>query len=364
MKAAVYGLLGLFLVLNLNACLLERIPDAGHAVPDRTVDTGLAERLRGHVEVLAVEIGQRSYLAPEGLDRAADYIEGRFRSYEAAPTSTVLLQSYRMPELPDERLHRCTPVECPTGQPVPPVSEIEFRNLALEIRGTKRPDEVLVIGAHYDSDGCESGGCNPGADDNASGTAALLELAREFHANPRERTVRLVAFTNEEEPFFHTQAMGSLVFASRDDRPDEMVVGMLSLETIGYYSDEPGSQDVPWIMSAFFDMPTVGNFITFVGDWDSEDFVRASLSAFRRTVSFPSEGLVTYGWVEGVDWSDHWSYWQQGVPAVMITDTAPNRNRCYHKPCDTADTLDYDRMAHVVTGLMGVVEVLGQAGTK
>ncbi len=343
-------------LLLLTACLLERVPDsARESRPAYAPVPELVERLEKHVHVLATEIGQRSYLAPEGLARAALYAEEELRRFENPPTARVTVSTYRVPALPEERLHRCTPVECPVGDGAPPVETLEFRNISLEVRGTTRPEEVIVVGAHYDSDGCESGGCNPGADDNASGTAALFELARLLQDRPLARTVRYVAFTNEEEPFFHTDAMGSLVFARNDQRPGEKIVAMFSLETLGYYSDEPGSQDVPWILDALFSLPTVGNFITFVGDWGSGDLVKLSVAAFQQTVPLSAEGLITYSWVEGVDWSDHWSYRQIDVPAVMVTDTAPNRNQCYHKPCDTADRLDYAKMAQVVEGMAAVV---------
>jgi hypothetical protein len=351
-------------LLFLSACLFERVPSKHQFTRDslKESDAQLAESLRRHVEVLAVDIGQRSYQAPEGLAKSADYIARQLRQYEQAPTATVRLATYRLTELPDDRLHRCTEYTClapgqSTGETVA-IQDIPFVNIDLEVRGATKPEEIIVVGAHYDSDTCESGGCNPGADDNASGVAAMLELAARLHDARLDRTVRFVAFTNEEEPFFHTDAMGSLVYARAMKEKGENAVAMLSLETLGYYTDEPDSQEVPMFMDTLFDMPTVGNFLTFVGIWDSEHLIRDSVAAFQDSVAFPVEGAITYGWVEGIDWSDHWSFNEIGVPAAMVTDTAPNRNHCYHKPCDTADTLDYERMAVVVRGLEGVIRHL------
>ncbi len=170
------------------------------------------------------------------------------------------------------------------------------------------------------------------------------------------RTVRYVAFVNEEPPYFQTEDMGSLHYARRCEERDENIVAMLSLETIGYYSDEPGSQKYPGLVSAFY--PEEGNFIAFVGNTGSGSLVRRCARHFREKASFPSEGAILPGAVTGVDWSDHWSFWQHGFDGVMITDTAIFRYPHYHEPEDTPDKIDYDRTARVIAGLYEVLVYL------
>jgi hypothetical protein len=220
--------------------------------------------------------------------------------------------------------------------------------------GTRRGSgsQVVVVGAHYDSvDGC------PGADDNASGVAALLALARSLANDRFERSVRFVAFANEEPPFFQNDEMGSLVYAKSCREHGDDIVAMLSLETIGYYADASNSQRYPRPFRWFY--PSTGNFIAFVGHRDSRHLVRDVVATFRTSVSFPSEGAAPPSLVQGVGWSDHWSFWQHGYPnAIMVTDTAPFRYAHYHRPTDTADKLDYERMSRVVTGLEAVVRAL------
>jgi Zn-dependent M28 family amino/carboxypeptidase len=217
-------------------------------------------------------------------------------------------------------------------------------NLVSEIRGSVRPDEIIVIGAHYDS---PPG--SPGANDNASGVAAVLELARILQETRPARTVRFVAFVNEEPPWFQTERMGSLVHARQARKRGENIVAMLALETIGYYSDQPGNQKYPPPFNLFF--PDTGNFIGFVGDLGSRSLLRRSIRTFRATTRFPSEGLAAPGWIQGIGWSDHWSFWQAGYQGIMVTDTAPFRYPHYHEPEDTPDKLDYNRMARVVGGI-------------
>jgi hypothetical protein len=349
---------------TLAGCLMERVP-ARHRAPPPPEERRdlLATTLAMHVHALATEIGPRSYLAPKGLARAEAYVARQLSAFEHPPTTRARRLTYRASELPAERRGHCVKPTCTPelrsqGEVDATLPSIEFANLELELRGRTRPNEVVVIGAHYDSDACESGGCNPAADDNATGVAAMIELARRFHATPLARTVRFVAFTNEEEPFFQTEQMGSAVYARQSLAPGEQVVAMLSLETMGYFSDAEGSQQAPWPTGTLYRLPTVGNFIAFVSDHRSEALMHTALDAFDATTRFPAEGILSYAWVPGVDWSDHWAYWRDGVPALMVTDTAPNRNLCYHKPCDTADRLDFGRMARVVGGLAGVVETI------
>jgi Zn-dependent M28 family amino/carboxypeptidase len=195
-----------------------------------------------------------------------------------------------------------------------------------------------------------------GADDNATGVAAILELARMLHDSKLRKTIRFVLFVNEEPPFFQTDTMGSLVYARQLKRENAAVSAMLSLEMLGYYSEASGSQKYPAALGWLY--PSQGNFIGFVGKADSPELVRRAIRSFRETTSFPSEGVAAPVEWPGVGWSDHWSFWQAGYPAIMITDTAIFRNPYYHTPRDTADKLDFAKMARVVEGIRRVVEDL------
>jgi len=272
--------------------------------------------------MLATTIGERNVWHPEQLRAAAEYIERTFREYGHEPAMLPYA------------VH---------GQDV--------RNIEVTIPGTTKASEIVVIGAHYDS---VRG--TVGANDNASGTAAVLELARLLRGKRLARTARLVAFVNEEPPFFQTESMGSLVYARLCKRRGDNVVAMFTPETIGYYSDVKGSQKYPFPFNLFY--PSTGNFIAFVGNTTSRPLLTRSLSSFRRHAKFPSQGAALPGSIEGIGWSDHWSFWQEGWPAFMVTDTAPFRYPHYHKTTDTPDKIDYARTARVVIGLERVAEDL------
>lgn len=296
----------------------------------------LSSNLRRHVEYLCSEICPRNFLNPKGLAASADYIDRQFREFGYSPVRTQfkaeegLLKDY--PSAPD--------------------NEITYENIAVEIRGSRLPDEIFVIGAHYDSpaavDGCRA------ANDNASGVAAVLELAHRFSGKTFDRTVRFVSFPNEEPPFFWTSSMGSYVYAKGCRDRKEKIIGMYSLETIGYYSDKPGSQDYPPPLKYVY--PDKGDFVGFVGNISSIGLIRKSASIFRKKVKFPSEGAALLSSIPGVGWSDHWSFWEMGYPALMVTDTAPFRYPYYHSSSDNPDKLDYDSMARVVAGLDLVIQ--------
>ena len=227
-----------------------------------------------------------------------------------------------------------------------------FDNLEVEITGADKADEIVVIGAHYDS---VIG--SPGANDNGTGAAAVLALARAFAGKNTSRTLRFVEFVNEEPPFFWSENMGSLVYAKGCRDRGENIVAMLSLETMGYYSDEPGSQQYPLgLLNMVY--PITGNFIAFIGNITSGKLVRQVVGGFRSHTRFPSEGTVLPNAVPGAGWSDHWAFWQQGYPALMVTDTAPFRYPYYHTREDTPDKVDYDRLSRVVAGLERVIAEL------
>jgi Zn-dependent M28 family amino/carboxypeptidase len=221
-----------------------------------------------------------------------------------------------------------------------------FHNLVLEFRGS---NEIVVVGAHYDS----VVGC-PGANDNGTGSAALLALAGLFAKSTPSRTLRFVAFPNEEPPHFQTMGMGSRQYAKGCKERGENIVAMVSLETLGWYSDQEGTQKYPAPLSLFY--PSKGNFIAFVGNLSSGSLVRRAIGTFRDKAQFPSEGAALPGWLPGVGWSDHWSFWEEGYDAIMVTDTAAFRYPHYHLESDTPDKVDYDRFARVVWGLRPVIE--------
>jgi hypothetical protein len=286
----------------------------------------LAERLRADVAALVGERGDRSQRSAGTLERAREVIEGSLRESGFAVT--------RLPYASDG---------------------VTVSNLEAVLAGGAKAREVVVIGAHYDT---AAGG--PGADDNASGVASMLALARALSASKRApaRTIRFVAFVNEEPPYFWNEAMGSLVYAKACKARGDAIVAMLSLETLGFYRDEPGSQKYPPIVSLFY--PDRADFVAFVGNLGSRGVVHDAIRTFREREPFPSEGAALPSFVTGVGWSDQWSFWQCGYPGVMVTDTAPFRNPNYHQPGDKPETLDYSRLARVTEGLVAVVEKLAE----
>ncbi len=228
-------------------------------------------------------------------------------------------------------------------------SERDGVNLEAERKGNA---EIVVVGAHYDS---VAG--SPGANDNGSGTAAVLALARRFANRSCKRTVRFVWFANEEPPYFQTEDMGSVHYAKRCRARNENVVAMLSLETLGYFTDEADSQTYPHAaLKALY--PDTGNFVAFVGNVGSASLVRQAIGVFRAHATIPSSGTAMFDVLPGVGWSDHWSFWQEGYAAIMITDTAPFRYPYYHTDEDTPDKLSYDKLAHAVIGLTAVLDAL------
>ncbi|MCI0455231.1 MAG: M28 family peptidase [Candidatus Dadabacteria bacterium] len=279
----------------------------------------IQNRLKRHVEMLAGEIGERNLWWYENLEAAAGYIENTFRELNYK----VAVQDFKV-----------------EGKIV--------KNIEVEILGKFIPDEIIIVGAHYDS---ALG--SPGANDNATGVAAIFEFARLLRGQSLMRTVRLVAFANEEPPFFQTDNMGSLVYAQRARKRAENVVAMFSIETIGYYSDAKGSQRYPFPFGFFY--PDTGDFIGFVGNTHSRNLVHQSIASFRKHAKFPSQGTAAPGWLKGVGWSDQWSFWKECYPGVMITDTAPFRYPYYHTKWDTPDKIDYPRTARVVAVLSQVI---------
>jgi hypothetical protein len=323
-------LFALFLAAGLGSWVfMFRMPGksfSGVLGPLSPAEAAIAADLRKDVGMLAGRIGIRNFSSFAELEQAAAYIESRFHD---AGYARVVRETY-------------------------PIGTKTFANLSVEIRGASVPSEIVIVGGHYDS---VLG--SPGANDNASGTAAVIALARRFAGTSPARTLRFVAFVNEEPPHCFSDAMGSRVCARNCRARGENVVAMISLETIAYFSDAEGSQAYPPPLSLLY--PSKGNFIAFVGDIGSRNLVKRAIAAFRERASFPSEGGALPGFLPGVGWSDHWSFWQEGYPAIMVTDTAPFRYPHYHTMQDTPDKLDYERCARVVGGLVAVVADLGGA---
>lgn len=286
------------------------------------VDEMRRARLQDHVGKLASEIGERNLYQYEHLQAAADYIESCLGHFGY----TVSRQVYE-------------------------ARERQFYNLEVEIPGTEKPDEVVILGAHYDTDRK-----SPGANDNGSAIAALLELARAYAGKGFSRTLRIVAFTNEESPFTRTSSMGSRVYARRCRERQENIVAMVCLETIGFSSEEKGSQRMS-LMGLL--LPTRGNFIALVGNSDSKNLLSELDQLFREKSEVPSKALTLPTNFPGAWSSDHWSFWKEDYPAVMVTDTAPLRYRQYHTPEDTPEKVNYEFLTRVVDGLERVVGELG-----
>jgi Zn-dependent M28 family amino/carboxypeptidase len=299
----------------------------------------LAAALRADVEALAGSVGPRSYGQPEALAAAGAWTERRLR--EAG------LDPWREPyTLADERA---------IGQ--------VFFNVVAEVPGAT--EDLVVVGAHYDTAAdtlrwCDAAaGPTPGADDNASGVAALLWLAERFAGAKPFRTLRFVAFTNEEEPWFWGEGMGSVVHARGLARAGVEVHAMLALDALGSWSDAPGSQHYVFPLSLAY--PRSGNFLAFVANNRSRDLLIRATARFRATATVPCEVGALPGWLPGVGWSDHWSFWRRGWPALMVTDTALFRTRTYHCASDTPETLDYERLARALIGIEAVIEDLAGA---
>jgi peptidase M28-like protein len=293
-----------------------------------TEEQTLTQGLRTHVEQLAGEIGERNIFRPQALQAAASYIKHQWEQ-----------QGYAVDRLAYE------------------VAGIRCLNLEITRSGGARKREILLIGAHYDT---VIG--SPGANDNASGVSALLEISRLFAGIEPTLTIRFVAFVNEEQPFFAGRRQGSMVYAEVARRRGDDIRLMASIETIGWYSDEPGSQSYPPLFNLLY--PDHADFIGIVSNFRSRAAMRRLAAAFRANSDFPLETAATFSFVPGVSWSDHRSFWRQGYHAVMITDTAFYRYRHYHAPSDTPDKLTYRELTRVTSGLFAAFSELARGGVN
>ena len=284
----------------------------------------LSGRLREHVTALAGKIGTRSLERAENLEAARQYLAARLEPLE---TSATLLQFEDVGALGGHA-----------------------KNVIFEVSG-KRTGSLVVVGAHYDS--IDTG---PGANDNGSGVAATLELAARLAAVPAQRRVRFVFFVNEEPPYFKRAGMGSRVNADNSRLRGDSIVAMLSLETLGYYTEQADSQHYPFPIGLLY--PSRGNFLGFVGDLGSRSLLREAIGVFRKAEPFPSEGAALPAVFPGIDWSDHWSFRRANYPAIMLTDTALYRDPNYHRASDRPEQLNYDALARVTRGIEAVVRAL------
>ena len=283
----------------------------------------LVGELRHDVYALAGTIGERNLVTtPEAFAEAAVFIEDALRKAGYAPQR----QTFEADDVP------CA-------------------NIEVEIRGAVNPNDIVIIGAHYDT---VAG--SPGADDNATGVAALLAIARRFASEQPARTVRFVAFANEEPPFFTTDRMGSWVYAKRSRDRGERIVAMVSFDAIGFYSNDEGSQQYPAMLEAVY--PSTANFVAFASNIGSRALLQQCIDVFRGRATIPSEGGALPEDIPGIGWSDQWSFWRHGFDAVMVTDTALYRNPHYHTRTDLPDTLGYEALARTTEGLLAVTRAL------
>lgn len=299
----------------------ESVAEVAESQPSISGHVDVERRLRKSISKLSEDIGERNLGRYDQLNQTADWIEEHWK-----------LQGYTV------------------SRQTFTVRGLDCHNLIVEVQGDQRPEEIVIVGAHYDT---AIG--TPGANDNGSGVAALLELSEQLKGFQPERTLRFVAFTNEEPPYFQRpHEMGSWVYANRCFKDKENIIGVISLETMGYFSDEPGSQKYPPLLAAQY--PSEGNFIGFVANLESRKFLLEALNEFRKHSPVPSEFASLPSAVQGVGWSDHWSFWEHNYAGLMITDTAPFRYPHYHAATDTLDKIDFQRFSEVVNSLPPVLQ--------
>jgi Zn-dependent M28 family amino/carboxypeptidase len=285
----------------------------------------LERRLMAHVRHLGSTIGERHLIRPKALRATAEYI----RQVWSNQGFLVSEERYEV-----------------VGQPC--------ANLVAELKGSARAGDIVVVGAHYDS---VVG--TPGANDNGSGVALLLEMSQALRRESLSRTVRFVAFVNEEPPYYFTEQMGSRVHARESRRRGDNIVAMLSLETLGYYTTGHGTQSYPPPFGYLY--PSTGNFLMAVGNLPSRGLVVDFLRHFMSESDFPVEGVAAFEWIPGINWSDHWSFWKEGYPALMLTDTAPFRYAEYHTNRDIPEKINGPEFARAAHGILHAVRRLADS---
>jgi hypothetical protein len=228
-----------------------------------------------------------------------------------------------------------------------PIGERKYYNIEIEIPGTTSPAEIVIVSGQYDTlpD-------SPGANNNGSGMAALFQISNLLKNYHPQRTLRLIAFVNEEDPFFGTEMMGSYQYARRSHEQNEDIVVMLSLDAIGIYMDSSATQKLPFPFSLFY--PDRGNFLAFIGNLSSRSQVKEVTAGFKKGSSFPIAAGVAPEWVEGVTWSDHSSFWKFGYKGMQITDTGAYRSASHTTREDTMDKINFDALSRIVAGMYSV----------
>lgn len=292
-------------------------------------DNQLSLKLKKHIEYLAIDIGERNFFNPDSLDKSADYIQETFENYDYKTVERQKFISYE---------------------------KIAF-NIIATLDGNSKKEENIIIGAHYDS---VFG--SPGADDNATGVAALLEIARILKDSSPNRTIKFVAFANEEPPYFKSENMGSFNYAKHCNDIGMNIALMISLESLGYYSDDKDSQGYPFPLHFFY--PSTANFIAIVGGLSTKTLVKDILTIAKKVNLINVEGVNLPSIIPGVDWSDHWAFWEYDYRAIMVTDTVPYRNPHYHKSSDLPETLNYHYFTNTVLMLVEIIKILADESYK
>jgi hypothetical protein len=293
-------------------------------------EQNLSEQLKEDVFALSDQIGERNVFRSGTMEQTAGWIISRFTDFGYEP---------------EIHTHRRSGI---IGAPEGGTSD----NIIAEVTGTNTPEKIIIIGAHYDSVVH-----SPGANDNASAVAVMMALAATFVNQPQPKTVRFVAFANEEPPFFKTENMGSYAYAARSRDLGEDITAMMALDGLGFFSDEPGSQSYPFPGIGLM-YPDKANFIGFVTRLRDTSLLNRVTREFQEHATIPAEGAALPGFIPGVSWSDHWSFWQHGYSAFLVTDTLLFRDPYYHTSSDTPERLDYESMARVTVGLQKVIEML------
>lgn len=291
----------------------------------RSSETVSPEKLENHVRTLSVDYHPRHHQEVENLNKCAAFISDHFKQAGAR----ARYQGFA-------------------------VRKDTFKNVVGVFN--EGAEETIIIGAHYDS--CYEN-ITPGADDNASGVAGLIELAYLLGKTPLDCEIQLVAYTLEEPPHFASQMMGSYHHAVKVTQEKKKVRGVIVLEMIGYFSDERGSQTYPSkLLNLMY--PTKGNFIAVVSRADQRAFTQRVKTGMKGATDLPIYSLNAPAMIPGIDFSDHRNYWEFNIPAVMVTDTSFYRNKTYHKPNDTAETLNYDKMAQTTVATFEAVKKLAE----
>jgi Zn-dependent M28 family amino/carboxypeptidase len=308
----------IFLAVYLTYSLLKVKSTSSVSVkrPDTTL-IGHALKLHRHIKYLTVDIGSRSAYEYDKIEETKEYIVDCLKAFGYVPS----LQTFTY-------------------------SNKKYSNIIVSRNGVKLPDETVIIGAHYDT-----AYGTPGADENASAVATLLEIARALKDFSPDRTLKLIFFVVEEPPIFKSEQMGSYIYARKAKAENENITSMVCLEMLGYYTNEKNGQSYPLpMMSRFY--PSTPNFIAIIGNLNSRNLVEKVNNSLKATSRIRVETLSMLSSIPGVVFSDHQSFWKMGFPAIMVTDTAFFRNPNYHTVADTIDTLDFDKMSDLLKGLI------------